>query len=203
MTTPEYYPMTPNALKNACNQKSNRYPIVEFDEDVVRGIIDSLRRKNMLMLVTGAGSRARKYEHRMKEVFFLSKKEAAAMAVLMLRGPQTIGEIRGRTERMTDFEDLTDVENTLNELMRENRNPKPLVMQLPVFPGQKEHRFVHLLCGEPDVDKLTADAAAFSSASVVKIGKSKITELEEKVDTLSQELDALKAQFEEFKKQFD
>ncbi len=203
MTTPEYYPMTPNALKNACNQKSNRYPVVDFDDEIVRNTIDSLRRKNMLIVVTGAGSRVRKYEHRMKEVFFLSKKEIAAMCIMMLRGPQTIGEIRGRTERMVDFADLNDVEETLQDLMREGRNPRPLVVKLPVFPGQKEHRFIHLLCGEPNIEQLTADAAAYASTSVVHVGKSKITELEEKVETLTQELETLKEQFHQFKKQFE
>jgi hypothetical protein len=205
MTTPEYYPMSPNALKNACNQKSNRYPVVEYDDEIIQSAIDSLRKKSMLTIVSGAGSRVRKYEHRMKEVFFLSQKEMATICILMLRGPQTVGEIRGRSERMAEFTDLADVEKTLNDLMAESRNPKALVKQLPVFPGQKEHRFVHLLCGEPEIEprKAGAEAVANANAGMVQIGKSKITELEEKVEELSRELLELKEQFQQFKKQFE
>lgn len=206
MTTPEYYPMTLNALKNACNQKSNRNPVVTYDDDRVINALDHLRRKRMVIIVSGAGSRVRKYEHKIREQFFLSKQEAAVLAVLMLRGPQTVGELRGRTERMVDFESLTAVEEVLTDLMDAGRKPMPLIMKLPRQPGRKEPRYSQLLGGQPDEEQLAAMAeqmAAPTASAMPGGATSKITELEEKVDRLQAELEALRKAFEQFKQQFE
>ena len=201
LTTPEYYPMTPNAIRTASNQKSNRNPVVNYELEQVLDILQQLRKKQMLVMVTSSGSRVRKYEHRMKEVFFFSQREQALMGMLMLRGPQTIGELRQRTERLADFETLTGVEQTLNELMAETRRPQILVMKLPVWPGQKEPRYVQLLAGEPDVVQLAEEASMAPNKGAAST--SRLTLLEEKVEALSGELDGLKAQFETFKQQFE
>lgn len=201
MTVPEYYPMTPNAIKTACNQKSNRNPIVNYDEDVVFDTLQSLRKKEMLILVSTSGSRVRKYKHRMKEIFFLSRKETAALCVQMLRGPQTVGEIRTRTGRMVEFENLDEVTEVLTDLSSENRKPQPLDIKLPVWPGQKEHRYMHLFAGKPDIEKLAAEAKAFPVSQTG--GTSRYTELSEKIEALSAEIKELRDQFNEFKRQFE
>ena len=203
MTTPEYYPMSVNALTNACNQKSNRHPVVNYEESTVLETVDSLRRKGLAIVVTGAGSRVRKYEHKVKETLFLNQKEQAALCMLMLRGPQTVGEIRTRTDRMATFQDLTEVEDTLRDLAAKERTPQPLVMMLPRFPGQKENRYIHLLSGEPDVEALSAEEAAATAVSSRSANETRITELEAKVENLSGELQALKEQFNQFRKQFE
>ncbi len=202
MTIPEYYPMTPNAIKSACNQKSNRNPVVSYDEDVILDTLGNLRKKEMLIVVSTKGSRVRKYKHRMKEIFFLSNKETAALCVQMLRGPQTVGEIRARTSRMVEFENLDDVMEVLDDLSDENRKPQPLVIKLPVWPGQKEHRFIHLLAGKPDIEKLTAEARAYPAFQTAG-SNSQIAELNQKVEALSAEIKELRDQFNAFKHQFD
>lgn len=200
MTTPEYYPMSLNAVKVACNQKSNREPVMEYEEALVLEALDSLRRKGLVLVVSGGGSRVRKYEHKLREALFLSQKEQALLTVLMLRGPQTLGELRSRTERMAEFADLAEVEKTLRDLSAAERSPRPLVMMLPRLPGQKENRYLHLLSGEPDLDALTARE---TSAAPQAAENSRLMELEEKVEMLSRELQALKEQFRQFKQQFE
>ena len=203
MTTPEYYPMTVNAVKNACNQKTNRHPGVEFEEDFVSDIIDRLRRKRVLIVVSGPGMRARKYEHNLKDLLFLNQKEMALLCMLMLRGPQTVGELRGRSERMASFEGLEEVEEVLGDLAAANRQPLPLVRKLPVLPGQKEHRFVHLLSGEPDLERLAIEAEFDAPVSSRSSSADKLAELEAQVETLSRELSELREAFEQFKQQFE
>ncbi len=203
MTVPEYYPMTPNAIKTACNQKSNRNPIVNYDEGIILDTLQRLRQKEMLVVVSTSGSRVRKYKHRMKEVFFLSQKEMAALCVQILRGPQTVGEIRTRTNRMVEFENLDEVVTVLDDLSNENRKPQPLVMKLPVWPGQKEHRYMHLLAGKPDIEKLAAEAKAFPVLQTGGGSSSRMAELNEKIEALSLELKELRDQFNQFKRQFD
>ena len=149
MTTPDYYPLTLNALTNACNQKSNRDPVVDLEEtDVVRAL-DALRMKGLAMQAHGEGSRVPKYRHSLAEKLFLEPEELAILCELFLRGPQTVGELRGRAGRMHDFEDLAQVEAVLQELME--RQP-PMAAKLPRQPGRKEHRYAHLLGGRAGDD---------------------------------------------------
>ncbi len=145
ITTPEYYPLSLNALANACNQKNNREPVTNLDEDELRQALHRLEDAGLAGAARGTESRVAKYEHHVQEVFNFTRGEIAVMCVLMLRGPQTPGELRGRTERMHRFEELSDVQSTLQRLMQ--REP-PLVMVLPRQPGTKEARYAHLLSGE-------------------------------------------------------
>src|SRR5438105_10122305 len=144
VTTPDYYPLSLNALMNACNQSSNRSPVVHFDEDTVLRATDTLRQRNLLHVVDKADSRVTKYRHVMGETMALDHREIAVMCVLMLRGPQTVGEIRTRSNRIHDFENLEQVENILNSLIA--RQPA-LAIRLPRQAGQKEVRYAHLLSG--------------------------------------------------------
>src|SRR5919109_193952 len=152
VTTPEYYPLTLNALTLACNQKNNRNPVTSYSENQISEALESLREKNLAYVFYGSTSRVPKYKHVMPEVMHLSSPEMALMCVLMLRGPQTLGELRGNASRLHDFAGLEEVEQTLNGLIA--REPDPLVARLPRQPGQKEGRFAHLLSGELDVEAL-------------------------------------------------
>ena len=145
ITTPEYYPLSLNALANACNQKNNREPVMNLDEDQIRQALHQLEDDGLAGPARGTDSRVAKYEHRVQEVFNFTRGEIAVMCVLLLRGPQTPGELRGRGERMHRFEELSDVQSTLQRLMQ--REP-PLVKVLPRQPGTKEARYAHLLSGE-------------------------------------------------------
>ena len=145
LTTPEYYPLTLNSLMHACNQISNRDPVVAFDEKAVAQALESLREKNLAYVFYGSDSRVPKYKHVMPEIFHISQPEVAVMCVLMLRGPQTIGELRGRTGRMYEFADLAEVESTLENLAK--REDEPLVAKLPRQAGKKDSRYAHLLSG--------------------------------------------------------
>src|SRR5271168_5298526 len=147
VTTPDYYPLSLNALVNACNQKNNRDPVMNLDEDSVRQALDTLQQKRLAGPTSSADSRVTKYEHRLQEVFNFTRGETAILCVLLLRGPQTPGELRGRTERMYRFEELEDVLSALQRLMQ--REPS-LVTALPRQPGTKEIRYAHLLSGEID-----------------------------------------------------
>src|SRR6202140_5427902 len=144
ITTPEYYPLSLNALVNACNQKSNRDPVMQLDEDAVRSALEGLQQQRMAGPALGADSRVTKYEQRLQEVFNFTRPEIAVLCVLLLRGPQTPGELRGRTERLHRFETLDDVQSALQKLMQ--RDP-PLAKVLPRQPGTKESRYVHLFSG--------------------------------------------------------
>src|SRR6266513_3168302 len=146
ITTPDYYPLSLNALINACNQKSNREPVVSYDEETVEAALDALRHKGLSLRVTGRDSRVPKHEQRFTERFNLGRREAAIMCMLMLRGPQTVGELRGRTDRLYTFEDLEGVESTLNRLAEAG-----YVKRLPRQAGFKESRYTHLLAGDVDV----------------------------------------------------
>ena len=190
VTTPEYYPLTLNALTLACNQKNNRYPVTSYAENDVAQAVESLREKNLAYVFYGSTSRVPKYKHVMPEVLHLNAAETALMCVLMLRGPQTPGELRGNAARLHEFAGLDEVEQTLAGLI--THDPDPLVTRLPRQPGQKEVRFRHLLSGEIHVD------TPFEPER-----KSSRQTLEQKVDALTAEVETLKAQFEEFKKQFE
>jgi uncharacterized protein YceH (UPF0502 family) len=191
-TTPDYYPLSLNALINACNQKSNREPVMELDENTVRDALESLRDKRLAGPTSSADSRVTKYEHRMQEVFNFTRGESALICVLLLRGPQTPGELRGRTERLHRFEELADVQSTLQRLMQ---RPPPLVAVLPRQPGTKEARYTHLFSGSVET---VADALPASH-----VQENSSPQLEEEVRALRAELDELKRQFAEFRQQFE
>ena len=197
ITTPEYYPLSLNALVNACNQKSNRDPVMQLGEDAVRDALAALQERRMVGPAGGADSRVTKYEHRLQEVFNFTRPEIAALCVLLLRGPQTPGELRGRTERMHHFEALDDVQSALQKLMQ--RDP-PLVKVLPRQPGTKEARWAHLLDGDVATEAAqTARTAGDRSSS----DGERIAQLEEEVAALRREVGELKDGMERFRKQFE
>jgi uncharacterized protein YceH (UPF0502 family) len=191
VTTPEYYPLTLNALTLACNQKNNRYPVTSYAESQVAAAVESLREKNLVYVFYGSTSRVPKFKHVMPEVMHLNAAETALMCVLMLRGPQTPGELRGNASRLHEFAGLDEIEQTLNALI--SREDDPLVVRLPRQAGQKEVRFAHLLSGEVQIVEAPVEQPRVSSRE----------SLEQKVEKLSAEVESLKRQFEEFKKQFE
>jgi len=194
ITTPEYYPLSLNALVNACNQKSNREPVMQLDEDTVRDALLALQEKRLAGPASGADSRVTKYEHRL-ESFNFSRREIAVLCVLLLRGPQTPGELRGRTERMYRFEDLEQVQSALHQLME--REPS-LAAVLPRQPGTKEARYAHLLGGPVESIAVSHDGVLAEHADGDRVAR-----LEEQVRALHAEVDALKDQFASFRKQFE
>jgi uncharacterized protein YceH (UPF0502 family) len=196
ITTPDYYPLSLNALINACNQKNNREPVTNFDEETVRLALRNLSEKRLAGPAGGADSRVTKYEHRLQEVFNFTRPETAILCVLLLRGPQTPGELRGRTERMHRFEDLDEVLSGLQQLMR--REP-PLAKALGRRPGTKEIRYAHLLSGDVEAWEPPVDTASSSGS----VDAERLIQLEEQVATLRNEVAELKQQMAEFKKQFE
>ena len=190
VTTPEYYPLTLNALTLACNQKNNRYPVTSYTESQVSAAVESLREKNLAYVFYGSTSRVPKYKHVMPEVLHLNHAELALMCVLMLRGPQTPGELRGNAARLHEFSGLDEVEQTLNALI--SRDPDPLVVRLPRQAGQKEVRFAQILSGEPKIEPVTFTDRVQS-----------VEPLEQKVERLATEVEELRRQFKQFKKQFE
>jgi len=184
IATPEYYPLSLNALVNACNQKSNRDPVVSYDDDTVETALESLRNKGLSMRITGRDSRVPKHEQRFTERFNLGRREAALVCVLMLRGPQTPGELRGRTDRLYTFDDLQSVESTLNKLVEMG-----FVKQLPRQVGYKEQRWTHLLSGDEEVEAVPAAASAERGPS----DRERIVALERDLAELRREFDELKA----------
>ena len=192
ITTPDNYPLTLNALTGACNQTSNRDPVLELDETTVMKSLDELARRSLVRSVH-RDTRVKRYRHLMSETLALHAPEIAVMCVLMLRGAQTVGEIRTRTSRLYDFPDLARVELALQSLMTLST---PLVAQLPRQPGQKEVRYAHLLSGEPQVDMQEANIAESP------VQPSRLDVLEHTVATLREEMSELRAQFEQFRQQF-
>jgi uncharacterized protein len=188
ITTPEYYPLSLNALVNACNQKSNRDPAVNFDEDTVEHALQSLRDKGLLLSITSAGSRVHKYGHRISEKLNLGRPELAVLCELMLRGPQTLGELRNRAVRMHPFDDLEQVQSVIDRLPE-------LMVKLERRPGEKESRYAHLLSGTPALSHTPPEPSAPRS--------DRIAILESEVAQLRHELEDLKQQFAGFKKQFE
>jgi uncharacterized protein YceH (UPF0502 family) len=199
LATPEYYPLTLNALTNACNQKSNRDPVMSLEETEVVRALDALRFKQ-LALVSAEGGRVAKYRHILAEKLRLSPAELALLAELLLRGPQTVGELRTRAERMHRFQDLVGVEAVLEEMM--SRTP-PLVGRLPRQPGRKEQRHAHLLSGEP-VQNADEDAPPPEAARLkVMAADERTAKLEEEVAALRGEVAGLRRLVEELKAQFE
>ena len=194
ITTPDYYPLSLNALVNACNQKNNREPVTNFDEETVRLALRNLSEKRLAGPASGADSRVTKYEHRVQEVFNFTRPETAILCVLLLRGPQTPGELRGRGERMHRFEDLDEVLSGLQQLMR--REP-PLAKALGRRPGTEEIRYAHLLSGDVEAWEPPAEIASASSGSA---DTERIAQLEEQTAALQREVAELKQQMAELRK---
>jgi uncharacterized protein YceH (UPF0502 family) len=188
ITTPDYYPLSLNALVAACNQSSNRNPVVHYDEDTVVDAADTLREKKLVHLIARGESRVTKYRHVLYEAMNMGRPDIAAMCVLMLRGPQTVGEIRTRTNRLYDFSSLEQVETTLNALM--NANP-PLVVRLPRQTGQKEVRYAHLLSGEVQLSRLEVELEVEPEVESDRIAR------------LEKEVADLRREFEEFRRKFE
>jgi uncharacterized protein YceH (UPF0502 family) len=197
ITTPEYYPLSLNALVHACNQKSNREPLMNLEEDTVRQALRALG-EQMLARSASGDSRVAKYEHRLADTFNFTRPETAILCELLLRGPQTPGELRSRAERMHPFEDLSVVQSTLKHLME--REP-PLVKLLPRQPGNKEARYAHLLSGDVEVREAPQVKEAVVSSSAAE--NARMTGLESEVAGLQKEVADLKRQFAEFRKQFE
>ena len=197
-TTPEYYPLTLNALVNACNQKSNREPVMNLDEAVVREALHSLEGQSLVRSVSPADSRVTKYEHRLQEAFNFYRHETAILCLLLLRGPQTPGELRSRSERMHSFDDLAAVQSSLQHLMK--REPS-LVKPLPRQPGTKETRYAHLLSG--DVVQREPEPTMHAAAREHSLDGDRVRKLEEEIAALRNEIAELKQQFAQFRKQFE
>ncbi len=198
ITTPDYYPLSLNALVNACNQKNNRDPVMGLDESSVRTALYNLQEKRLAGSAGGADSRVTKYEHRIQEVFNFTRPETAILCVLLLRGPQTPGELRGRGERLHRFESLEDVQSALQHLMQ--REP-PLAKILPRQPGTKEARYAHLLSGDIEVEAVSV--AATSAATPSSANEERIAHLETEVAELRVQIAEMKQQLAQFRKQFE
>ena len=205
ITTPEYYPLTLNAIINACNQKSSRDPVVSYDESTVQRALNSLREKKFAYVFSGADARVAKYGHLFPEAMDLSHAETAVMCVLMLRGAQTPGELRTRSASLYSFESLVDVELALQSLADEDLRKHPLIVKLPRQPGTKESRYAHLLSGEVNIEQLPVVAAprTASSSATTSLKEERITALEAEVVSLKQGLAELQQQFAAFKQQFE
>ncbi len=188
IATPDYYPLSLNALVNACNQKSNRDPVVAYDEETVERALESLRAKGMAVRITGGDSRVPKHGQRFTEKWNLGRREAALLCVLMLRGPQTAGELRGRSERLYSFEDLEGVETTLNHLAELG-----LVTKLARQAGSRESRYAHLLAGEPEAAEEPQPAPPSPRAAAS----------DDRIATLERELAELRREFEDFRRRFE
>jgi len=196
ITTPDYYPLSLNALVNACNQKNNRDPVMTLDEAAVSDALSTLQEKRLAGPAGGADSRVTKYEHRLQEVFNFDRREIAVLCVLLLRGPQTPGELRSRTDRMYRFEALDDVVFTLDRLVQ--REPA-LVAVLPRQPGTKESRYMHLFAGDaPPVDLQSTRAAGAASGD-----DDRLADLEHEVRELRKEVAEIHEQLAAFRKQFE
>lgn len=199
MTTPEYYPLSLNALTNACNQKSNREPVMALEEDAVVRALDSLRFKQLAVL-SADGGRVPKYRHILSEKMQLVSPELALLCELLVRGPQTVGELRGRCERMHAFADAAAVEDVLAELMEREQ---PLITRLARQPGRKEPRYAHLLCGAVDLSGEEHTPAPEAARVRVMAENERITRLEEEVAALREEVAGLGRMMDEFKRQFE
>ena len=198
VTTPEYYPLTLNSLTVACNQKNNRNPVTSYSEEQIAQALESLREKNLAYVYYGSTSRVPKYKHVMPEVMHLNIQEMALMCALMLRGPQTPGELRSNASRLYGFSGLEEIEETLNALIM--RDSEPLVVRLPRQQGQKEVRFAQLLNGEVAVEEMPESPAPRRGTAP---HLDRVAKLEEDMTTLKTQMGELQRQFEEFRTQFE
>ena len=201
ITTPEYYPLSMNALVAACNQKSNRDPVMNLDERDIMQAIDILRDKKLVWQLSTSGGRVPKYEHNIRSLFTFSNQEIAVLCVLMLRGAQTIGEIKGRSDRLYSFRSLQEVEETVQALL--SREDGPFVMELPRQSGQKEKRFMHLFSGTPDISELQSTRPEPTAEQHRSSTGERLAALEEHVKLLREEVAELRASFEAFKSQLE
>ena len=201
ITTPEYYPLTLNSLTTACNQKSNRDPVVSLEEKAVVRALESLRDKGLARQVSGVDMRVPKHYHLFDEKIGLTRPQVAALCVLMLRGPQTVGEIRGRSGRLYEFAGLEEVERVLVELAE--RTEGALVVQLARQPGRKESRYAHVLMGEPEEEDAQTEGPVDAAALEVRAENERIAALEEQVKALRDELADVRSAFAQFKEQFE
>lgn len=195
LTTPDYYPLTLNALVTACNQKSNRYPVVDYDDATVHDAAESLQRRGLVRMLRDA--RSTKYRHLIEEKLDLLPRQTSILGVLLLRGPQTVGEIRTRTTRMFAFEQLEDVERVLRYLME---GESPLVARLPLRPGTKEARYAHLLSGQVQSDAYEGGASSGESRGS---SSDRVAALEDEVEALRSEVAELREAFATFRQQFE
>lgn len=194
-TTPEQYPLSLNALTNACNQKSNRDPVMSLDEVSVQQILDDLKKKGLVMQVSGTGSRVFKYRHRFCNTEFsklqFSEQELACICVLLLRGAQTPGELRSRTNRLCEFNDVQEVENVLEKLIADG----PYVMKLPRQAGKRESRYAHLFAGPVEI--IAAGASSEDGAETFADDDDRLSMLEMQLADMQEEIDFLKLQMED------
>jgi len=198
LATPEYYPLSLNALTNACNQKSNRDPVVAFDDATVRSALESLRDEGFAVFVSESGSRVLKFRHRLSERLNLSIGELAVLSVLILRGPQTVGELRGRAANLHNFADLEAVQHTLGKLAA--REPDPLAAQLPKPPGTKEPRWCHLFAPAPETpEPLSLHGAPAGAAAAGPGLRERVEALEAEVKTLREQSEALRRDLDELR----
>lgn len=195
-TTPDQYPLSLNSVTTACNQSTNRDPVTYYGDNVVALGLDDLRGKKLVTQLWGAGSRVQKFRHNLLDAYKLNPREVALLCVLLLRGPQMLGELRIRTERLHAFASVGEVEECLRGL---SEGAEPLVRELPARPGQKENRFVQLLSGEPGLD----GPAAAEIRPAVASGPTRVETLESEVATLKSEVAALREEFARFRKQFE
>jgi uncharacterized protein YceH (UPF0502 family) len=200
VTTPDYYPLTLNALVVACNQKTNRHPVVEYDEKTVLRTLDRLREKKLVILHHVAGSRVPKYEHRLLEHFPFSEEQRGLICLLLLRGPQTAGELKGRSGRLCSFSSVTEVEHILGTLVGHELGP--FAVELPLQPGSREPRYMHLFGGMPE---LPADLPlpVEPARRQLEAEDNRIAALEATVEDLRRELAELREAFAQFRTQFE
>ena len=189
-TTPDYYPMTLNSLTAACNQKSSRKPVVDYDEETVVLALDSLKKKGLTSTATGGSSRATKYKHNFAIVYPVVPSQVAVMALLFLRGALTPGEINSNSARLYEFDSLDDVQEVLEQL---SSDETPFIVQIPKRAGQKEARYVHLFAGEPDLN--------FEDDVVAEPARKSVGELEARVATLEENYAQLKTDFDKLMKE--
>jgi uncharacterized protein YceH (UPF0502 family) len=198
LTTPDYYPLSLNALTNACNQSSNRDPVVSFSEEVVVRGLDSLREKKLAFMFQGADSRVSRYGHRVVESLGLDRPAVAVLCVLLLRGPQTVGEVRTRTSRMHEFQGLEETEACLALLA--SRPMDPLVAKLPRMAGMKEQRYAHLLSGPVDLESTAPSPVPEPAVLAVRFENERLEKLERESASLKAEVSELRQQLSELKK---
>lgn len=203
LTTPDYYPLSLNALVNACNQLSNREPVMTLSEPDVNRALDKLRDKRLAVVITGGDSRVFKFAHKVREIFELNSAQTALLCVLLLRGPQTVGELRGRTGRMHEFADLADVQTTLGSLATRDEPLIPLVAVLPRQPGTKEARYTHLLSGAPAAALAPAASEPAAFTAPLSSDTTRLAQLEADNADLKRQLADLRHEFDAFRKKFD
>jgi uncharacterized protein len=201
-TTPDNYPLSLNALMAACNQKTSREPVVEYSEETVLKAVQGLREKNLIIRIGGLEARVPKFRDLFTDTYRLAPRHEALVCVLLLRGPQTPGELKGRTGRMYEFASLEEVDSTLRELMEDQKFP--FVAPLPRRPGTKETRYVHLFSGVPEVaDSAVAQPEVPAYRSKASIDEERLQALEQVIEALREEVETLKAKFADFKQQFE